>query len=57
MMFISATGKVNYTQTKVYCPISLLSIMQKMMQKFETRNVRDETLGYVRYIYKNLPRN
>jgi hypothetical protein len=34
MMFIPVNGKVNYTQAKAYCPISLLSIMQKMMQKF-----------------------
>ena len=57
IMFIPATGKVNYTQAKAYCHISLLSFMQKMMQKYETRNVRDETLGNVRYIYTNLPTN
>ena len=34
MMFIPVNGKVNYTQAKAYCPISLLSIMQKIMQKF-----------------------
>ena len=50
MMFIPATGKVNYTQGKAYCPISLQSFMQKMMQKFKTRNIRDETLGNVPYI-------
>jgi hypothetical protein len=53
MMFIPATGKVNYTQAKAYCPISLLSFTQKMMQKFKTVNVRDETLGNVPIIYKN----
>jgi hypothetical protein len=26
MMFIPAPGKVNYTQAKAYCPISLLSL-------------------------------
>ena len=51
MMFIPATRKVNYTQAKAYCPISLLSFMQKMIQKFNTRNIRDETLGNVCYIY------
>ena len=55
MMFIP--GKVNYTQANAYCPISILSFMQKMMQKFETRNIRDETLGNVPYIYKNMPTN
>jgi hypothetical protein len=54
MVFIPATGKVNYTQAKAYCPISLLYFMQKMMQKFETMNVRDETFGNFPYIYKNL---
>jgi hypothetical protein len=57
MMFIPATGKVKYTQGKAYCPISLLSFMEKMMQKFTTRNVRNETLGNVPYIYNNLPTN
>jgi hypothetical protein len=57
MMFIPATGKVNYTQANAYCPISLLSFMQKMMQKLKTRKIRDETLGNVRYIYNNLPTN
>ena len=55
MMFIPVNGKVNYTRAKAYCPISLLSFMQKMIHKFETRDVRDETLGDVPYIYKNLP--
>jgi hypothetical protein len=31
MTFVSAPVKVNYTQAKAYCPISL-SIMQKAMQ-------------------------
>jgi len=31
--------------------------MQKMMQKFETRNVRVETVGNVPYICNNLPTN
>jgi hypothetical protein len=57
MRFIPATGKVNYTHATAYCPISLLSFMQKMIQKFKTRNIRDETWGNVRYIYKNVPTN
>jgi hypothetical protein len=56
-MFIPAIGKVNYTQAKAHYPISLLSFMQKMMQKFENRNAKDETLENVPYIYKNLPTN
>jgi hypothetical protein len=45
MMIIPAAGKINHTQVKAYCPISLLFSMQKMMQKFETRNVKDEKRG------------
>jgi hypothetical protein len=48
MMFIPANGKVNYTQEKAY---------GKMNQKFVTRNVNDETMGHVPYIYTNLPTN
>jgi hypothetical protein len=57
MTFIPANGKVNCTQAKAYRPIIPLSFMVKMMQKFITRNVKDETLGNVRYIYINLPTN
>jgi hypothetical protein len=28
--------------------------MQKMMQKLMTRNIKDETLGHIPYIYNNL---
>ena len=31
--------------------------MQKIMEKLVTRNIRDETLGYVPYISNNLPTN
>jgi hypothetical protein len=55
-MFIPAPGKVNYTQAKAYCPISLLSL-QKTMQKLVARNIKDETLGHIPYIYNNLPTN
>jgi len=44
MMFIPAIGKVNSTQAKAYCPSSQMSFMRKMMQKFQTRNIRVETL-------------
>jgi hypothetical protein len=36
MMFISANGKVNYGEAKGYCPIALLSFMQKTMKKLVT---------------------
>jgi len=55
MTFIPAPGKVNYTQAKVYCPVSLLAFTQKIMQKLVTRNIKDETLGHDTYIYNNLP--
>jgi len=42
---------------KAYCPFSLLSFMQKMMQNLMNRNMKDETLGHVPYIYNNLPIN
>jgi hypothetical protein len=48
MMFKPATGKVNYTQAKAY---------GKINKKFITRNVNNETLGNVPYIYNNLPTN
>ena len=57
MMFIPATGKVNYTQAKAYCTISLLSFIWKMMQEFKTRNITTETMGNVPYIYINLTTN
>jgi len=57
MMFIPAPGKVNYTQAKAYCPIILLSFTQKTKQKLVTRNTKDEIMGHVSYIYKNLPTN
>jgi hypothetical protein len=55
MTFIPAPGKVNYAQAKAYCPISLLSFMQKMMQKLVIRNIKDGTLGHDAHIYNNLP--
>jgi len=48
MMFIPATGKVNYAHAKAN---------GKINTKFRTRNVNDETLGHVPYIYNNLPTN
>ena len=47
----------NYAESKGYNPICLLSFMQKIMQKFLTRIIRDESLGYVPHIYTNLPTN
>jgi hypothetical protein len=48
MMFIPATGKVNYTQAKA---------CGKINKKFINRKVNDETLGHVPYTYNNLPTN
>jgi hypothetical protein len=48
MMFVPATVKVNYTHAKAF---------GKINKKFITRNVNDETLGHVTYIYNNLPTN
>jgi hypothetical protein len=53
-MFKPATGKVSCTQAKAYCPISLLSFMQKTMQKLVNRNIKDETLMHFPYICNNL---
>ena len=47
----------NYAEFKGYNPICLLSFMQKIMLKVLTRNIRGESLGYVPYIYTNLPTN
>jgi len=48
MTFIPALVKA-----KAYCPINLLSFMQKTMQKLMTRNIKDETLGHVPHICNN----
>ena len=52
-----ATAVLRKTQAKAYCPISLLSFMQKTTQKLVTRNIKDDTLGNVPYIYINMPTN
>jgi hypothetical protein len=57
LMFIPVPRKANYTQAKGYYPTSLLSFMQKMMQNLATRNIKDETMRHVPYIYNNLPTN
>jgi hypothetical protein len=57
LTFIHVPRKANHTQAKGYHPISLLYFMQKMMQKLVARNIRFETLGYIPYIYNNLPTN
>ena len=44
MTFIPVPGKVNYTQSKASCAISLLSFMQKTMEKLLTRHINDRTL-------------
>ena len=53
--FTPANGKVIYTLAKACCPTILPSFMQKTMQKFVTRYVKDETLTHVPYISNNLP--
>jgi len=50
----NCTWKINYTQVMAYCPTSVQSFMQKKMQKLVTRNIMDETMGHVPYIYNNL---
>jgi hypothetical protein len=57
MKFKPAPGKANYTEAKGHHPITLLSFIQKMMQKLVTRNIKDNTFGHVPYIYNNLPTN
>ena len=57
MMFVPATGKVKYTHAKAYCPISLQSFVQKKIQKFNTKNIRDKTPVNVCYIFKDQPTN
>jgi hypothetical protein len=52
--FKPAHGKVNYTQAKTYCPISLLSFMYKTMQKLVKRNIKDETVRQFPYKYNNI---
>jgi len=47
MTFRPAPGKINYIQAKAYCPISLLSFMQKSRQKLVTKNIKVETMGHV----------
>ncbi len=53
--FIPVPGKDNHTQSKAYCAISLLSFMQKTMEKLVTKNINNKILGHVHYIYNNLP--
>ena len=55
MTFVRVPGMVNYTQDKAYCAISLLSFVQKTMEKLVTKNINNKTLGHVPYIYKNVP--
>jgi len=52
MIFTPAPGKA-----KGYHPVSLLSFMQKTMQKLLARHIREESLGYVPYNYTNLYTN
>jgi hypothetical protein len=56
-MLLPTNGKAKCSQAKAYCPISLLSFMQKRMKNLVTKNMKDETLKHVPYIYNNLPTN
>jgi hypothetical protein len=53
MTSIPLPRNANYAQAKGYHPISVLSFMQKMMQKLVARNIREESLGHVPHIYTN----
>ena len=44
MTFIPKLGKANYTEVKVYRPISLSSFILKMIEKLVDRHIRDEIL-------------
>jgi hypothetical protein len=55
--FIPVPRNANYFEAKEYHLISLLSFMHKKIQKISARNITDESLWYVPYIYNNLPTN
>jgi hypothetical protein len=42
--FIPKPGKLNYTEAKAYCPISLSYFLLKMMEKLVDRHIRDNAL-------------
>jgi hypothetical protein len=42
--FIPKPGKLNYTKAKAYCPISLSSLLLKMIEKLVNRHIRDGVL-------------
>jgi hypothetical protein len=44
-MSIPKLGKASYLKAKTYCPISLSSIMWKLMEELVDRHIRDESLG------------
>jgi hypothetical protein len=51
MAFIPVPRNAQYTEAKGYHPVSLLSYMQKTMQKFVVWNIKNGTMGHVSYIY------
>ena len=55
MTSIPVHRNTNYAESEGYTPISLLSLMQKIMLKLLARNIRGWSLGYVAHIYTNLP--
>jgi hypothetical protein len=46
LMFIPKPRKANYTQSKAYCPINLLSFMLKVKEKLVQRHIRDKILRF-----------
>jgi len=57
MTFIPVHRKADYTNFKGHNPISLLSFMQKTIQKLVTRNIKGQSKKQIPYIYTNLPTN
>jgi len=45
MTFIPAPGKVNYTQVKAYCPISLLSLPAENDAKIGDQEYQGQNIG------------
>jgi len=44
VMFIPKPRKANYTQSRAYCPINLLSFMLKVTEKLVQQYIRDKIL-------------
>jgi hypothetical protein len=44
-MSVPKPRKANCTETRAYCPISLLFFLLKMMEKLVDKRIRDDILG------------